>query len=385
MGPRRRRHARAVPEPGLIHRHRLAILLALVLAACTAPPLVAPTSSVPAIVAPTPPPDITFVAFARLLHDRDAAWRAGDVSAALALVAADAPVAFRERERQLAALAAQGVPLVPVRGAVNVTRERGSVRIIEILETDAQDRTRMVRYFGTGPLDQLRLTEPPASELGEPMTTHGEHFDTRATTLDAESCATVLSYAEAALGPLVARLGEVYRPSRRATFECVPTVQPDLPPLASAYTRGSVVSMLTTPSLVVASGPAAAWSRTAVTHELAHVLLFTRGNGPFLMAEGIPLWLTDDRRQPELDRLVLANALWSLPHLIDGPANDVEFFAGYAQASSFMRFVAVTYGDAAVLSAWEGNGSLPFEEAFTRGFRVTPEAAYAAWRASLGR
>jgi hypothetical protein len=272
-----------------------------------------------------------------------------------------------------------------MRGAVNVTRERGSVRIIEILETDAQGRTRMVRYFGNGPLDQLRLTEPPASELGEPVTTRGEHLDTRATTLDAESCATVLTYAEAALGPLVARIGEAYRLTRRPTFECLPTVQPDLPPLASAYTRGSVVSMLTTPSLVVASGPAAAWSRTAVTHELAHVLLFTRGNGPFLMAEGIPLWLTDDRRQPELDRLVQRDALWSLAHLVDGPANDVEFFAGYAQASSFMRFLAATYGDAAVISAWEGNGSLPFEEAFGRGFGVPPLAAYAAWRASLGR
>jgi hypothetical protein len=282
-------------------------------------------------------------------------------------------------------LAAQGVPLVPARGPANRTRERGSVRIIEILETDAQGRTRMVRYFGIGPLDQFRLTEPPASEIGEPVTTHGEHVDTRATPLDAESCAAVQEYAEAALGPLVARLGDAYRPSRRPTFECLPIVQPDLPPLASAYTRGSVVSILTTPSLIVASGPAAAWSRIAVTHELAHVLLFTRGNGPFPLAEGIPLWLTDDRRQPELDRLVRADALWSLPHLIDGPASDLEFFAGYAQASSFVRFLAARYGDAAVIAAWEANGGLPFEEAFSRGFGVAPLSAYTAWRASLGR
>jgi hypothetical protein len=268
---------------------------------------------------------------------------------------------------------------------VNQTRERGSVRMIEILETDAQGRTRMVRYFGSGSLDRLRLTEPPASELGEPLTTHGEHVDTRSTTLDAESCATVQRYAEAAFGPLIARLGEAYRPTRRPTFECLPTVQPELPPLASAYTRGSLISILTTPSLVVASGPAAAWSRTAVTHELAHVLLFARGNGPFLLVEGIPLWLTDDRRQPELDRLIRADALWSLPHLLDGPVSDVEFFSAYAQASSFMRFLAATYGDAAVITAWEGSAGLPFDEAFMQGFGVTPQSAYAAWRASLGR
>jgi hypothetical protein len=382
VGPRRRRHAGALPEPCLIHHRGLAILVAFLLAACAAPPAV-PTSSGPGPAIASP--DVTSVAFARLLGARDAAWRAGDVAAALALVAPDAPPAFRERERQLAALAAQGVPLVPARGAINLTRERGTVRLIEILETDAQGRTRMVRYFGNGPLDRLRLTEPPPSELGEPVTTRGERVDTRTTTLDADSCATVLRYAEAALGPLVTRLGEAYRPSRRPTFECLPTVQPDLPPLASAYTRGSVVSMLTTASLVVASGPAAAWSRTAVTHELAHVLLFTRGNGPFVIAEGIPLWLTDDRRQPELDRLVRADALWSLPHLIDGPASDVEFYAGYAQASSFVRFLAATYGDAAVIQAWEGNAALPFDEAFALGFHVTPQSAYAAWRASLGR
>jgi hypothetical protein len=379
VGSRGRRHARGVPEPGLI-RVRLAVLVAIVLAACAAPqPLP------PAVIASTPPPDLTFVAFSRLLSARDAAWRTGDVAAALALVAPDAPAAFRERERQLAALAAQGVPLVPARGPLILTRERGTVRIVEIIETDAQGRTRAVRYFGSGPLDALRLTEPPASELGEPVTTRFEHFDTRATTLDAESCRAVYDYAEAALGTLVARLGEAYRLSGHPIFECVPTVQPELPPLASAYTRGRVVSLLTTPSLVVASGPGAAWARTVVTHELAHVLLFARGNGPFLMAEGIPLWLTDDRRQPELDRLIQANALWSLPHLIEGPANDVEFFAGYAQASSFMKFLAATYGDAAVLAAWESGASLPFVEAFTLGFRVTPQSAHAAWRASLGR
>jgi hypothetical protein len=115
------------------------------------------------------------------------------------------------------------------------------------------------------------------------------------------------------------------------------------------------------------------------------VFLFTRGNGPFVLVEGIPLWLTDDRRQPELDRLVQANALWSLPHLVEGPANDVEFYAGYAQASSFVRYLAATYGDVAVLAAWESGASLPFEEAFARGFHVTPQSAHAAWRASLGR
>ncbi|CAN5140359.1 hypothetical protein BH18CHL2_BH18CHL2_04440 [soil metagenome] len=99
----------------------------------------------------------------------------------------------------------------------------------------------------------------------------------------------------------------------------------------------------------------------------------------------MPLWLTDDRRQPELERLVVADALWSLDRLLDGPRDPSEFYAGYAQASSFVRFVAATYGDAAVIAVWEGGRRLTFPEAFRAGVGADTDAVHAAWRASLGR
>jgi len=272
-----------------------------------------------------------------------------------------------------------------MRGELGQTGAFGTLRSITIAESDSQGRTRSVRYFGAGPLDELRLTEPTPAQLGEARTITGDRFDTRAYPLDADGCATALAFAESALTTLVGRLGERYRPADRISLVCEPTIQPELPPLASAFTNGTTVTFLTSQSMIVATGPGADWSRTVVTHELSHVLLFQRGNGPFLLVEGLPLWLTDDRRQPELDRVVRANAVWTLDHLVEGPRDATEFFAGYAQASSFVRFLADTFGSDKVIAAWENGRALRFPISFESAFGVAPETAYAAWRASLTR
>lgn len=377
------------------------ILLAAIListACAPAPPVVSATAPLPlapslsASAVPTPavvPPaariETTADGFMRLLALRDAAWRAGDVDAAVALVAADAPPGFREHERQLAVLAKQGAPIMPTRGPLVQTREIGSLRMAVVVELDPEGRTRQIRYFAVGPLEQLKLTEPASAELGERTTVRDEGFDVRAYPIDADPCAAALALAKQGLLALIAQLGDAYRPQARISYECLPTVQPELPPLASAFTRNTAITLLTSQSTVVGSGPGSDWSRIVVTHELAHALLFQRGTGPFVLSEGLPLWLTDDRRQPELDRLVRANTIWTLDHLIAGPNDDSEFFAGYAQASSFVRFLAATYGGAAVISAWENGRLVTFAAAFSRGFGTTPEAAYQAWRASLTR
>lgn len=366
------------------------ILLVVLAIACAGPPSVVIATAAPTVATATtaPPPariETTADGFLRLLALRDVAWRAGDVDAAVGLVAPDAPPAFREHERQLAVLAKQGVPIIPTRGPLVQTREIDPLRTAVVVELDPEGRTRQIRYFAIGPLDQLKLTEPAVVALGDRSTTRDDRFDVRAYPIDAEACAAALVLADEGLATLVAKLGEAYRPQARISYDCLPTVQADLPPLASAYTRDTAITLLTTQSMVVATGPGADWSRIVVTHELAHVLLFGRGNGPFVLSEGLPLWLTDDRRQPELDRLVRANAIWTLDHLIAGPNDDSEFFAGYAQASSFVRYLAVTYGSAAVISAWETGRSVTFAAAFTRGFGVTPDVAYQGWRASLTR
>ena len=361
----------------------LALVIAALVTACAAPPVAVPSPI--AVAAPAPSPDVTFVAFNRLLNARDAAWRAGDADAAVALVAAGAPAAFREQERQLALLVKAGVPLLPTRGPLIATYERDRVRWEEVVETDSQGRTRGVRYFASGPLDALRLSEPGPADLGDLAVSTTDRFEVQSYAIDAEQCASALGYAEEALSALVVRLGEAYRPAGRATIVCAPTIRPELPALASAFTDGVTMTFLTSQSLIVRAGPAAAWSRTVVTHELSHVLLFARGTGPFVLLEGIPLWLTDDRRQPELDRIVAGGSFWTLAHLVAGPRDQTEFFAGYAQASSFVRFLASTYGEAKVIAAWEGGRSATFDEAFAGAFGVTPDVAYARWRASLAR
>jgi len=145
------------------------------------------------------------------------------------------------------------------------------------------------------------------------------------------------------------------------------------------------ITFLSSQSSIVGGDEAGPWSKTVVTHELAHVLLFTRGTGPFVLSEGLPLWLTDDRRQPELDRIVAADGFWTLEHLVAGPKDATEFFAGYAQASSFVRYLAATHGPAKVIAAWEAGRGATFPEAFRTAFGITAEAAYGAWRDSLRR
>ncbi|MGH2498860.1 MAG: hypothetical protein ACRDF0_02015, partial [Candidatus Limnocylindria bacterium] len=309
----------------------------------------------------------------------------GDVEGAAALVAADAPVEFRAREIALAEIAAKGTPLVPrSRTPVDLLRQ-GDLWELQAGEVDDQGRVRRVRYFAAGPLDALRLSEPTAAALGEALSLPGERFETRARLIDAAQCQLALRYSEEALVALLGRLGEAYRPERRIVLNCSATVVPGLPVLASAYVRDAEITFLTSQSMVVFSDPGAQWARTVAAHELAHVLLFQRGTGPFFLIEGIPLWLTDDRRQNELDRLVAADALWTLEHLVEGPRDATEFFAAYAQAQSFVRFIATAYGDSAVIDAWEAGRTMPFADAFRSATGATPGDAYAAWRASLRR
>ena len=370
-------------------RRVASLLLALLFSACSGaetPIATAPLASA-AIVRPLPTPtaDPEIAAALGLLGRRDDAWRAKNVEAAVGLIAVEAPPAFRLRERAQAEIAAAGVLLVPDRRSFVSFDTVGGLRVVNVVERDSQGRSRRLRYFVDGSGETARFTEPALSSLGEEIVVSGARFVTRSRAIDAEQAATALGYAENAIGALVAVLGEPYRPTVAITLAFAPTVVPDLPPLASAYTNGTLITFLSSQSSIAGGDDAGPWSRTVVTHELAHVLLFTRGAGPFAFSEGLPLWLTDDRRQPELDRIVAANAFWTLEHLVSGPKDATEFFAGYAQASSFVRYLAATHGAAKVVAAWEAGRSVPFPEAFTSAFGMNAEAAYAAWRDSLRR
>lgn len=365
------------------------LLLALLIGACGPPeaPISTAASASPPVVRPLPTPtaDPEAAAALALLARRDAAWRAKDVAAAVALTAADAPVAFRARERALAEIAAAGVPLAPDRRSFVSFDTAAGLRVVNVVEHDSQGRSRRLRYFLTGSGDAARLTEPALASLGDEIVVPGARFVTRARALDAEQAATALGYAEAAIPALVAVLGEAYRPTVAITLAFAPVVVPDLPPLASAYTVTTEITLLSSQSAIAAGDETGPWSRTVVTHEVSHVLLFARGTGPFVLSEGMPLWLTDDRRQPELDRIVAADAFWTLDHLVAGPKDATEFFAGYAQASSFVRYLAATHGPATVIAAWEAGRSAPFPQAFRAAFGITAEAAYGAWREALRR
>jgi hypothetical protein len=73
-----------------------------------------------------------------------------------------------------------------------------------------------------------------------------------------------------------------------------------------------------------------------------------------------------------------------MPHLLEGPRTLEEFFAGYAQASSFVSYLAARYGGRAVIAAWEaGRTASTIDEAFRTAFGVTTATAWADWRASL--
>lgn len=370
-------------------RRIAALLCTLALAACAAPeaPIATAPPASPAVVRPLPTPtaDPEVAAALALLARRDAAWRAKDPAAAAALIALDAPAAFRQREQALAAIAAAGVLLAPDRRSFVSFDAVAGLRAVNVVEQDSQGRSRRLRYFLAGSGEAERLSEPTLAALGDEIVVSGARFVTRARPIDAEQAATALGYAEAALPALVAVLGEPYRPTVATTLAFAPTVVPDLPPLASAYTVGPEITFLSSQSSIVGGDDAGPWSKIVVTHELSHVLLFTRGTGPFVLSEGLPLWLTDDRRQPELDRIVAADGFWTLEHLVAGPKDATEFFAGYAQASSFVRYLAATYGPAKVIAAWEAGRAATFPEAFNSAFGITAEAAYGAWRDSLRR
>ena len=368
----------------------MGLLLAILLSACTAATEAPIASAAPASAAvvrplPTPTADPEIAAALALLARRDEAWRAKTVDAAVALTALDAPVAFRLRERALAEIAAAGVLLVPERRTFVSFDTVAGLRVVNVVERDSQGRSRRLRYFLTGSGESARLSEPALTALGDEIVVPGARFVTRARPIDAEQSATALGYAEDAIVALVAVLGEPYFPTSVITLAFAPAVVPDLPPLASAYTVKTEITFLSSQSSIAGGDDAGPWSKTVVTHEIAHVLLFTRGNGPFVLSEGMPLWLTDDRRQPELDRIVAANAFWSLDRLIAGPKDATEFFAGYAQASSFVRYLAATHGPAKVVAAWEAGRSVLFPEAFNTAFGITAEAAYGAWRDGLRR
>ena len=369
---------------------RLAALACLALAACTAAPPIAPpvAPAVAASPAPTPSPSPTLppqaTAFLGLLAERDAAQRSGDLARVSAVLAPDAPKDFRERETAVADVIAKQHIAAPERRFRSLGTV-GGLTELEVMELDDQGRTRPIRYFASEVDGRLLLTEPSPASLGASGSGMSDHFDVRAYALDAPQAATATVLLEDALTQLVARLGDAYRPAARIVVNCDPVAGRGVAPLASAYVTSGEIHFLTSSSMLVADGPGAEWSRTVVTHELSHVLLFARGNGPFLFVEGLPLWLTDDRRQPELDRIVAAGGIWELEHLVRGPADANEFFAAYAQASSFVRFVAATYGPRAPIAVWELGASAPFAEAFARGAGVPLADAYAAWRASLPR
>lgn len=357
----------------------LALLLAASLAAAcaaVAPPAPAPALPATPTAAPTPHPLLA------LLADRDRAHASGDVARTLALVDPNAPVPFRAREEGLAKAIAKSGLGPPGRELVR-SEVTGDLATVVAAELDDQGRERLVRYYFTQPA--ALLTEPTAAFFGEERTLELPGGSVRYRAIDSDQAAVLVAEVPRAVTGLVARLGPEYSPQAPLSLVLSPSVVPDLPPFASAAVAQGRVTFLSSASMLVQSGPGSAWTRTLVAHELAHVLLFQRGSGTFLLNEGIPLWLTDDRRQPELDRLVAANALWTLEHLVDGPREQSEFFAGYAQAAGFVRYTAERHGDAAVIAMWEAGRRLPFADAYREATGVDAAAAHAAWRASLGR
>lgn len=325
----------------------------------------------------------------RVLALRDEYQLKGDEKALLALLDTEAAPAFRERELGLLRATHDRAGAAPKRTFLRRTPLAlgEAIQSVEVAEEDDQGRTRRVRYF-LNYACCAHLTEPGPDTLdawlGPVHTLAGNGYAIRYRDIDAEQAEAADAYAKDALTSLAARLGASYRPTRPFTITLAPTTIAQLPAQASGFTNADEITLLSSVSMVVAAGPGSEWARTVVAHEIAHVLLFAHGNGPWGLAEGLPLWLTNDQRRPELDRLRAANALWDLPHLLEGPRTPAEFYAGYAQASSFVRYLAATYGDRAVLAMWEAGGSgRSTDDAFRATFGVGTADAYAGWRASL--
>ncbi len=380
------------------------LLLLLLVVSCVAPRAVSsepaavtqtaaaatPTTTLAPTASPSPTRDDETAQVLQLLAARDEAQRAGDEQALLAVLDTSAAPEFRDRELALLRMAKARGATAPKRTfarRVPLDVTGGVVQYVEVVEDDDQGRTRRMRYFASF-AGGARLTEPtPASIdrlLGPLRSRPSEGFMIRYRDVDADQAAATEAIAKQALSELIARLGEPYRQHRPFTITLAPTAIAGLPAPASGYVDGTEVTLLSSQSMVVTSGPGAQWARKVVTHEISHVLLFARGGGPWALVEGIPLWLTDDRRQPELDRLVAADAIWDLPHLLEGPRSLDEFFAGYAQASSFVRYLADRHGAGAVIAAWEAGRAKPtFDEAFRSGFGASPIDAWSDWKRSL--
>lgn len=359
-------------------------LAALLAASCVAaPPLVESPPPPTATASPSPTPDPVAARILGLLELRDVAQRSGDDEAVLALLDPDAPAVFRERELALADVTRERGAGPPERAEPEYEEGPTGDLVATVLETDDQPRTRQVRYFFSSD-GQMRFSEPAEEDLGPERVRTTDRLEIRYRDIDAAQALAVERLAQEGLQAMLARLGEDYRPGERISITLAPTAVEDLPAVASGFVRDGRITLLSSQSMLVAEGPAAEWSRTVIAHEIAHVMLLPRGRGPFFLLEGIPLWLTDDRRPDELARAIAADALWDLPHLIEGPRSLAEFFSGYAQASSLTRYLAETYGEAAVMAAWESGRSMDFAEAFRSAFGLSADEAHAAWRARLG-
>ena len=358
--------------------------------ASTPPPAVAAPSPT-ATPSPAPTRDEETAQVLQVLGIRDEAQRKGDEQALLALLDTSASPEFRDRELELLRIAHARGAAPPKRTflrRVPIDAAGGVVQYVEVVEDDDQGRSRRMRYFANFACC-TRLTEPtPASIdqlLGPTRSRPSEGFMVRYRDIDADQAVAAEAIAKQALVDLVGALGDAYRTHRPFTITLGPTTVPGLPAPASGYVDGTEVTLLSSQSMISTSGPGAEWARRVVTHEIAHVLLYSRGGGPWVLSEGMPLWLTDDRRQPELDRLVAAKAIWDLPHLMEGPRDLTEFYAGYAQASSFVRYLVARVGPKAVVAAWEAARSQPtFEDAFRAGTGIELVDAWADWKRSLG-
>jgi hypothetical protein len=362
------------------------VAAAVALGACVPGTEVVDRSAVPAEAEPTAtPPD--HAAVLRHFAAKDIAFRSGNAAALGELLDPAAPEAFRAAQTAMLAVAAQRAGVPTLGRQVVATRARGDLLEAEYLEYDDQDRTRMLRAWFSGPLDALRQTEPALATLGEVETQETADFSFSYRALDRAQVEAVRAQGGRWLRFYAGRLGERYAPRGKIEVRFVPTFEgrPErLPPLASAAVTGGVFYVLSSSTMITADGPAAYWSTVVVGHELAHVLLRGRRSGGFLLTEGLPLWLTGDRREDELSRLRDAGALWDLPRLLAGPRADGEYFAAYAQASSFVRFVAERHGENAPVALWEAAARQSTFDAATRdALGLSAAALYADWREAL--
>jgi len=339
------------------------------------------------IAEPTAAPAPEHEAVLRHLAARDTALRIGDLAALRELLDPEAPPDFRLAQEAILKIAAErDDELAPAR-TVLATRIRTNLLEVEYLERDDQDRARRLRAWFSGPLERLRQTEPPLAELGEERREESADFVFRFRELDRPQVEATREHGERWLRHYATRLGERHLPQGKIEVRLIPTFEgrpSRLPALASAAVTGGVFYVLSSSTMITTDSTSAYWSTVVVGHELAHILLRGRRGGGFLLNEGLPLWLTGDRREGELARVRAAGALWDLDHLMAGPRSESEFFAGYAQASSFVRFVAERHGDEAPIALWDAVSARGSLDAATRAVLGSAAAAlYAEWRTSV--